>query len=521
MTATLNQDAASPTHSLPLSFPCSACGKGLKTAATLAGKKVKCPKCGQVVLAPCPVPRPEPETESDEVVEVIPEPRVAKSLSIIATVVVAFAIFGFAIWANSSYLITNRVHFQYIPPFKKYVNDNDNHHLGAEYYNIAKAIVAGRGYADPFGEPTGPTAWMPPVLPLILAGLLWVSDGDRDIVMTVIIFLQVYTLFGTGFLVLLLAAKTTTRIWAGVTALSFIIAVSTNFHLWFQSTHDCWLILAMLDFLIAGFVWFRPLASWQRGTAWGVFGGLCALVNPMVALCWAVLTLATMFRERAWYRLGIAVLISMLTFSPWIVRNYLVFGRLIPVKSNLAYELWQSQRKKEDGMLKNGSFSDHPYASRSGIQMRGYKRLGEIPFLDEKKALFTQMVRDDPLEYADRVAARFFGATLWYIPFHRSEFRDRPWVAWSMRVLHPLPFLAAVALLFSAFLRPLSWIQVMVIAVYFLYLMPYVGVSYYERYAIPLLGVKVILVIWVGDRLLQLLFRDRSQPTASTRVALS
>jgi hypothetical protein len=39
--------------------------------------------------------------------------------------------------------------------------------------------------------------------------------------------------------------------------------------------------------------------------------------------------------------------------------------------------------------------------------------------------------------------------------------------------------------------------------------MPYIGVTYYERYAVPLLAVKVLLVIWAADRLLCLLFRDK------------
>ena len=86
-----------------------------------------------------------------------------------------------------------------------------------------------------------------------------------------------------------------------------------------------------------------------------------------------------------------------------------------------------------------------------------------------------------------------------------------PWLVWSYRVLHPLPFLAAIALLFSAFLRPLSWVQVLVIGIFFLYLMPYIGVSYYGRYAIPQLAVKVILVIWAADRMLCLLFRDKME----------
>src|SRR3954454_25342760 len=34
--------------------------------------------------------------------------------------------------------------------------------LGAEYFNVARALADGRGFSDPFGEPTGPTAWVSP-----------------------------------------------------------------------------------------------------------------------------------------------------------------------------------------------------------------------------------------------------------------------------------------------------------------------------------------------------------------------
>jgi len=35
-----------------VSVPCASCGKTLKAKAQLAGKKVKCPECGKVVLVP-------------------------------------------------------------------------------------------------------------------------------------------------------------------------------------------------------------------------------------------------------------------------------------------------------------------------------------------------------------------------------------------------------------------------------------------------------------------------------------
>jgi serine/threonine-protein kinase len=44
---------ARPTTSgPPIPFPCPGCGKGLKARADLAGRKVKCPQCGQAVLVP-------------------------------------------------------------------------------------------------------------------------------------------------------------------------------------------------------------------------------------------------------------------------------------------------------------------------------------------------------------------------------------------------------------------------------------------------------------------------------------
>jgi hypothetical protein len=67
-----------------------------------------------------------------------------------------------------------------------------------------------------------------------------------------------------------------------------------------------------------------------------------------------------------------------------------------------------------------------------------------------------------------------------------------------------MAFLGVLVLAFSAVWQHLHRAQWTVVGVYLLYLLPYVGVSYYDRYALPLLGVKVLLVIWAADRLLSL-----------------
>jgi hypothetical protein len=420
----------------------------------------------------------------------LPDDRGVPILSFLFLII---AVFACSIYANLSFAVTNKTDYQYFPPFKPNVNANLNDHLGGEYFNMARALAAGEGFAHPFDGPTGPTAWQPPVLPLFLAGLLWASGGDLETVTVVVVFLQVFVLIGTGFLILALIQRTTTRISAGVAATVFLVGLLANFWLCFQYTHDGWLVLLTVDLLVAGFCWCRPLDRWKTAAAWGLFGGLCAMINPGVALAWGLLSLLVGIRNRAWLRLALAVLVAGLTLTPWTIRNYLVFGRFIPIKSNLFYEMYQSQGLQTVG--------NHPYHA-NGRERREYNRLGETAFLDRKREQLFQAIEADPLDFAGRVANRFLSATVWYVQFPSGERGSRPLIFWISRLTHPLPFLALLVLVFSAFWQRLHAAQWTVISIYCLYLLPYVGASYYERYGLPLMGVKILLILWAIDRLM-------------------
>jgi hypothetical protein len=329
----------------------------------------------------------------------------------------------------------------------------------------------------------------------LLAGLLWAFDGNRNAVMAVVIVLQVLVLIGTGLLVLALIRQSS-QLSAGVTALAYFLLVICHFWLCFQLTHDSWLVMLALDLLIAGLCWGKPLQSWQRAAAWGLFGGLAGLISPVVGFTWGACSLLTGWQQRRWAWLGLAVLVAALTLTPWAVRNYLMFGRWIPVKSNLAFELYQSQCLQREGLLQN--FQGHPAGAHHG-EGQAYRKLGEMAYLDRKREQYWQSVRADPEEFLDRVAARFLGATLWYVPFDPSRDARWSWVLWTNRVIYPLPFLAVLVLLLSAVRQRLSPAQEVAIAVYGFYLLPYIGASYYERYSLPLLGIKVMLVLWAAD----------------------
>ena len=47
----------------------------------------------------------------------------------------------------------------------------DHFQFGWEGGRIARALVTGYGYADPFLGHTGPTTWIPPLYPLLIAGI--------------------------------------------------------------------------------------------------------------------------------------------------------------------------------------------------------------------------------------------------------------------------------------------------------------------------------------------------------------
>jgi hypothetical protein len=129
---------------------------------------------------------------------------------------------------------------------------------------------------------------------------------------------------------------------------------------------------------------------------------------------------------------------------------------------------------------------------------------------------FKEAVKADPQSFLDRVADRLFAATVWYVPFNVDDPFRRPWGYFISRVLHPLPFVAAVFLVVSAAWRPLKPVQWMVLAVYILYLLPYIVVSFYQRYAAPLLVVNTLLVLWALDRLLSFFINKR--PVAEITV---
>ncbi len=254
---------------LVLRFSCPACDKNLRTQAKPTARTVRCPSCREALT----VPGIRPAASA---------PPAVRLVSLSAVLILVFAVVGCAIYSNLGLLVKDRAYYRYFPPFLPNVNGNSNPNLGGEYFNIAQALAAGKGFANPFRISTGPTAWQPPILPGILAGLLWISDGSRAFVATVIVCLSVLVLIGTGLLVQVLARQTTTRVGAGLATLIFLLAMLCQFNQYFQRCHDGWIVMSSLGLLLAGLCWVRPLCPDRPAgrlvllcAGWGMLGGFC------------------------------------------------------------------------------------------------------------------------------------------------------------------------------------------------------------------------------------------------------
>ena len=394
-------------------------------------------------------------------------------------------------------------------------------HMGAEYNSIARAIVAGRGFSDPFRWPTGPTAWMPPVLPYLLAA--WLHVGGPRIAM--VLFLTM-NYAAAGFFAWCVVREGR-RLRCSLAGYAVVIAsLLANFEMLLAVTHDPALLLPVYTAIWLGASRLAAGGSLtiRRGVAWGLFGGFAALCSPVAGWSWMIATLFSCLSRRMtpaaeqevaleeglvtrrsgrWAFVAAAVLASILAVTPWMVRNRLVMGRWLPIKSNGMYELWQSQLADGDGVLDASAVRRHPWSS-DGEERARYAEVGEIAFIDEKAAEVRRAIAEDPAALLVRIAYRSLAAVAVYQPFSKGEYAHRNYV-WFKRSFHPLPLLSLLALMLLA-RRPLDPRVSAAAVIWVAALLPYVLVSYYERYGVPLLTVEAVLMLhawtmikrWVG-----------------------
>jgi len=311
--------------------------------------------------------------------------------------------------------------------------------------NIAYALAQGKGFSNVFRTETGPTAWLAPVYPLIVAATFKLFGTFTARAFFACVALNI--LFSSAVCVPIFfvgkrvgglgVAAGAAWLWA-----IFPSAVMMPFE-WIWDTSLSALLAALL-------LWATlELAESERWLDWGVYGvlwGLALMTNPALGLLLPFLLGWAVFRGRGdsslrWKRAGLAAGLAIVCCLPWTIRNYVSFHRFIPVRSNLPFELWLGN---------NDIFDEHARGGRKSItrteEARRYAQLGETAYMAEKWELATSFIAAHPgleLQLAGRKFVDFWMGT--EAPFRNFRETD----SWLIRGILVSSFLTAVGALFG------------------------------------------------------------------------
>ena len=279
-----------------------------------------------------------------------------------------------------------------------------------EVGNVASALASGQGFCCLFRQPTGPTAWLDPVYPLLIAAIFKVFGSFTFCSFCVSVFLNslfsALTCFPLFDAAVRAAGKSTASLAAWLWALSPIAIIVPYAWIWdsslsaFLAATLLWATLGLSD---------RP--DLRSFALYGLLWGISLLTNPALGallpflLAWILLRCRASHPERLRYALVCAAVI-VLTCLPWTVRNYVQFHRFVPLRSNFAYEFWSG----------NNEIFDPESRELNRItryeQTRLYAHLGETAFLDQKWQAAKHFVGTRPVLYANLCARRFVATWL-------------------------------------------------------------------------------------------------------------
>ncbi len=370
----------------------------------------------------------------------------------------------------------------------KFKPDQNDFGFGYEMGRIGHAIATGRGFADPFGPETGPTAWEPPLYPYLIAAVFKLSGIYSHA--SAFILLTINSIFSalTCIPVFLIARKCFSEkvaIWSawGWALLPTVMYWSTR---WVWET-------SLAAFLLAVIFWMTlELEDLNGHLPWigfGVLWGVAVLTNT------SLVTFLPASGLWAWYRrwktgkrslvgVGLAAIFFFATSAPWLVRNYETFGKFIFIRSNFGAEL-----RLGNGPGADGTWMSYLHPTQNAFALRQYEQMGEIAYVAERKR--------QAIDFIDADYGRFAWISLKRFIYYWA---GRPRSSVMSAAVDNSAFLASSILAFWGLVRALRkgqpgawlffWLIVCYPAIYYF-------VYPHSRYRHPIEPVLAILIAYV------------------------
>jgi hypothetical protein len=343
--------------------------------------------------------------------------------------------------------------------------------------NIAFSIAQGRGFGSPYWQETGPTAWLTPVYPYLVAGAYKIFGIHTPHAFFAVVLLNILFSAGAcipifyvgkrvgGFAVASVAAWLTPvypylvagaykifgihtpHAFFAVVLLNILFSAATCIPIFYVGKRvggftvasvaawlwaifpNAWIIpfewvwdTSLSALLMATILWAtlrladgdahaeyrdpnragstttRP-ASWRIWCWYGLLWGFALMTNPSLGVMlpfligWAVYRLLRPHEQGRALLKGpaLAIGVAILCCVPWTVRNYFVFHRFIPLRSNFAFELWLGNNQNFDPQSQIV-----PAADPEREEIRNYIHMGETAFMQDKWNKAVRFMRSHP-----------------------------------------------------------------------------------------------------------------------------
>jgi 4-amino-4-deoxy-L-arabinose transferase-like glycosyltransferase len=283
---------------------------------------------------------------------------------------------------------------------------DNNFSFGWEMGRIGRSLALGQGFANPFNEMTGPTAWEPPLYPFLIGEVF-----------------KAFGIYSSQSAVILLSLNS---VFSALTCIPiFFIArrcFSEKVAIW---SAWLWGLLPSVMYWCTRWIWETSLAAlllalifWltlvvedrDRFLHWFLFGllwAMAALTNTSVLAFLPASGLWVWYRRRKLGRrsvagISLAGVMFFACITPWLMRNHRVFGKLVFLRDNFGAEL-----RIGNGSGADGTWREYLHPTQNVYEMRRFRQLGEIAYVSERKREALEFIRADYTRFLRLCLKRF------------------------------------------------------------------------------------------------------------------
>lgn len=294
----------------------------------------------------------------------------------------------------------------------------DHFDFGFEAGRIARSLIEGHGYANPFNGWSGPTAWLPPLYPLLMAlafKLFGVyTNAAAFFVLTVnslfsaLIAPAVYEIAARCFDARGFARRASKHaapvaLWSSWMWAVYPAALQYAIHwVWEMSISTClftWALVIALRLRGTGEGSERDgAAQWGRWAAFGALWGLTALSNASLLIglpaagLWAIWPRLRRLQLRVIAGPALAAVVFVAVMTPWWVRNVRTMHAFIATRSNFGAELYESTLESHDAFPWGAALPLWPGDPKFQL----YVRMGEVRYAEMRKEQAIARIRANP-----------------------------------------------------------------------------------------------------------------------------